>query len=362
MSTQLAETRAPTQMQTFRTSVQKMAPEFEKALPNHITPEKFERTIMTAVQTTPELMQADQQSFWGSAMKCAQDGLLPDGREAALVIFNAKDRASGGWVKKVQYMPMVAGLKKKILQSPDVDDIRARAVFENDYFSYIQGDEERIEHKPVLTDRGEIIAVYAIAELANGKVHREVMPIADVNRVRKVSKSSGKGPWQEWYDEMAKKTVIRRISKDLPMSTDLAEAFKNDDAFYDLTPQPEARPEINAAALQAQANAPALTDQSPDDVIDVEPDEVEPDEVEPDFTEEEEQATGPSEWYVESVKKGSKMDWDSMDAALLERASDLIHPEEVDEFKRANRDALKVIEANRPNIWEKLDEEFRRSS
>ncbi len=43
-----------------RTAIEKMAPQFKAALPSHVPVERFVRTTLTAVQTNPQLMQADR--------------------------------------------------------------------------------------------------------------------------------------------------------------------------------------------------------------------------------------------------------------------------------------------------------------
>ena len=103
----------------FRAMVQRMENEFLAALPPQIDVSKFTRTLMTSVQMNPELLQADRKSLLSACMKAAQDGLLLDGREAALVCYNARDRA-GQFVKMAQYMPMVSGILKKVRQSGEL--------------------------------------------------------------------------------------------------------------------------------------------------------------------------------------------------------------------------------------------------
>ncbi|SKB32804.1 recombinase RecT [Sphingopyxis flava] len=239
--------------------LEKGARELRKALPSHIDPEKFQRTIITAVQANPELLRADRQSLLLSVMKAAQDGLLPDGREAALVIFNNRVNQGGNWVtvKTVQYMPMVYGLRKKILQSGEIRDITAKVVYRAEYergtFLYEEGTERMLRHKPDLllsdeeaTDEN-IVAAYSIATYMDGTMSYEVMSRAEINKVRQVSKTGAlgmvdrrtkkpiepKGPWVDWFGEMAKKTVMRRHAKTLPMSGDLldVEGREDDDAL-----------------------------------------------------------------------------------------------------------------------------------
>ena len=208
----MADPRAQLAIQV-RQDLQKMATEFESVLPPQIPTDRFVRTAITSVGMNPDLLTTDRRSLLGACMKAAQDGLLPDGREAALVIFKGK----------AQYMPMVAGLLKKARQSGQISSISAHVVYERDQFDYELGDNEHILHKPLITgERGKPVAVYAIARTTDGGAYREVMSVAQVEKVRAVSRTSrGDSPWNQWWDEMARKTVIRRLAKYLPSSTDL---------------------------------------------------------------------------------------------------------------------------------------------
>ncbi|MBX4421155.1 recombinase RecT, partial [Mycobacterium tuberculosis] len=84
----------------------------------HVPVEKFTRVAMTAIQNNPDLQNADRRSLFGAIVRLAQDGLLPDGREAAIVLFG----------KQAQAMPMIAGVLKKIRQSGDVAKVSAHVV------------------------------------------------------------------------------------------------------------------------------------------------------------------------------------------------------------------------------------------
>lgn len=244
--------------------------EFEKALPAHITFEKFQRTVMTAIVANPELTQADLGSLFLSAMKAATDGLLPDGREAAFVIFNTKIKEGGQdrWIKKVQYLPMWFGLLKKIRQSEEVESVRAHVVYEADMrlgkFEYVLGDEEKIIHEPYMgtEPKGAIIAAYCIAKLTNGDVIREVMTFDEIEKVRRTSKSGNKegepiGIWKEWYPEMARKTVFRRAAKWLPQSSELIDRVFANDSSMDVIENmgPAERMDSNPKAVTNQSGA-----------------------------------------------------------------------------------------------------------
>jgi recombination protein RecT len=231
MATAAQESANP--IAVIRQNLQAMEPEFKAALPPHISPEKFKRVAMTAIQNTPDLQAADRRSLFGSIVKLAQDGLLPDGREAALVIFNAK-KQGGGWEKKVQAMPMIAGILKRIRQSGEVARVSAQVVYKNDTFVVKYGFDEDVEHIPPALDepRGEPIGAYATAVLKDGSKLLEVMSLEEIEKVRAVSRAKDNGPWVAWWSEMARKTVMRRLSKRLPMSTDLEdEIFSRDETM-----------------------------------------------------------------------------------------------------------------------------------
>lgn len=217
----------------IRRSLEQMEPEFRVALPQHIPVDRFKRVVLTAINSDEGLLVADRKSLFGACMKAAQDGLLPDKREGALVIFNTKVKTDQGekWVKMVQWMPMVYGIIKKMRNSGELASIVSHEVYAKDHFKYRLGDEESIEHEPYMGDEepGKMIAVYAIAKLKDGTVQREVMTRAQVDKVRSVSKSKDNGPWVAWYEEMARKTVVRRLSKYLPMSTEIDDMLRRDD-------------------------------------------------------------------------------------------------------------------------------------
>jgi recombination protein RecT len=239
-----------TPIQAMRGTLEKMQGDFMSALPPQIDVNKFIRITVTAVQMQPDLLSADRKSLLGSCMKAAQDGLLLDGREAALVIFNGKEG------KKVQYMPMVGGILKKIRNSGELASISANVVYDKDSFEYELGDDERIVHKPFLgADRGKQLAVYAVAKTKDGAIYREVMSVSDVEKVRSASRAGKFGPWVDWWDEMAKKTVIRRMAKRLPSSADVDQVFESDNEASGFEQRPRQEP-INITPMADEQVAP----------------------------------------------------------------------------------------------------------
>lgn len=220
-------------------SFKELRPQLAAALPANVPVDRFVRTALTSVQLHPELLQADRRSLFLSCLQAATDGLIPDGREGALVVFKTKvkrrdDRGNQveEWIEKVQWMPMYGGLLKKIRNSDQLSSIAANVVYEADQFDYELGDEERIVHRPALANRGKQVAVYAIAKLKDGSIYREVMPWSDVMQIRASSKAKDGPAWSNWEDEMARKSAIRRLSKRLPAASDL-------DRYLGSTPETE---------------------------------------------------------------------------------------------------------------------------
>lgn len=229
--------------------------QFQAALPAHIPVERFKRVVLTAIQQNAKLVTADRVALFNSAMKAAQDGLLPDGREGALVIFNTKIKVNGQdkWIDSVQWMPMIAGIRKKVRNSGEIATWDVKAVFQKDEFAYEEGFDPILKHKPYLDGpAGELRAVYSVCKMKSGETSLDVMAKWEVDRIRGMSKAKDKGPWVDHYVEMAKKTVARRHSKVLPMNTDLDDLIRRDDDLYDM----EGASDRNAAP----ARRPQLSD------------------------------------------------------------------------------------------------------
>lgn len=239
----------------IRNSLKLLEPQFKSALPSHIQAERFIRVAQTAISNNPNLINADRTSLFSACMSLAQQGLIPDGREASLVCFGSK----------VTPMPQITGILKKIRNSGELLTILAEQVFENDVFEYwIDEKGQNINHKPLIFgDRGKQLGVYAIATTKDGGVYVEVMSMSDIESVKKTSKSANSGPWVSFPGEMQKKTVIRRLSKRLPMSTDVDQVLINDDDTYEM-------PQAETEAQAVQQEQPKKRKSRLETVVDVE--------------------------------------------------------------------------------------------
>ena len=247
MTTAVATQQQDQSPQTvLRGQFDNMDGEIEKVLPEHVTLDKFKRIVLTAVNRNPDLMEADRRSLFAACLDAATDGLPPDGRDAALVVFNTKDKKTQTWVKKVQYMPMISGIYKKVRNAGEISTLSSHVVYTSDDFKYwIDEEGPHLKHEPLLVgERGQVLLVYAVCKLKDGSVEIETMTTAEVEEVRQVSRAKDSGPWASWWGEMARKSVVRRLSKRLPMSSDQERLMRRDDSMYDL--EQEQRPAVDA--------------------------------------------------------------------------------------------------------------------
>ncbi len=236
---ELAVKKVPKEL---RHAMASMGPQFKLALPSHISPERFTRIVFTAVQRNPKLLDATQDSVLASVMRAAEQGLMPDGRQGALVpYFNGKTRTLDA-----QWIPMWQGLLDLARQSGAVDDAYVASVRENDDFEYELGLERKLSHKPALTNRGEILFVYAVILLSNGAktFGPGPMTVEEVNAIRARSKTKDSGPWVSDWEAMAWKTVLKRALKYVPQSAELQQALEQDNiAEFGQWKEPEAKVE-----------------------------------------------------------------------------------------------------------------------
>lgn len=258
-----------------------MQGEFGKSLPGHITPERFVRTAQTAIALTRNIEKVrNTQSLLAACSKAASDGLILDGREAALVVDYNGD---------VQYRPMMRGLLKLAYNSGQIKGLVVEVVRKGDLFhhrptNFAEPIVHEINHEG---ERGDAHTVYAMAEFKDGGIVHEVMSVKDVNRIRDrsdaykafVAKKIKSTPWHTDWSEMARKTVFRRLSKYLPSSTDRDNFHQaveriDEDYTFDLdanddapaTPKPATKARGGAAAALKNvtpAKKPTASSQPP---------------------------------------------------------------------------------------------------
>lgn len=213
--------------------VKVLEPEIRKALPSVLTPERFTRMALSAINNTPELANCTPMSFIAALMNAAQLGLEPNTPLGYAFLIPYKNRG----ILECQFQIGYKGMIDLAYRTGQIQMIQAQVVRENDYFEYQYGLESRLVHqigKGNEQDRGEIVFIYGLFKLANGGYGFEVCNRADMDAfASKYSKSFGSSfsPWSNNYAEMAKKTVLKRALKYAPISVEFQKALSTDESI-----------------------------------------------------------------------------------------------------------------------------------
>ncbi|MBQ8393815.1 MAG: recombinase RecT [Clostridia bacterium] len=215
---------------TMQQYIKTMEGEIKKALPSVITPERFTRMVLSAISTNPKLASCTPQSFLGAMMSAAQLGLEPNTPLGQAYLIPYKNKG----VDEVQFQIGYKGLIDLAYRSGEVELVQAHVVYENDTFECEFGLEPKLVHKPADSDRGDPIKVYALFRTKSGGYGFDVMSMDDVRRhAEKYSQAykSGFSPWKTNFEEMAKKTVLKRVLKYAPLKSDFVKAVTQDETI-----------------------------------------------------------------------------------------------------------------------------------
>lgn len=228
--TQGTKAIAKKQPQTIKDYINAMSGEIAKALPQVMTPERFTRIALSAVSNTPKLGSCTPQSFLGAMMNAAQLGLEPNTPLGQAYLIPFENRKKG--ITECQFQIGYKGLIDLAYRSGEVKMIDAQTVYENDEFEYELGIDPVLKHKPARTNRGNPIYFYATFKLTNGGQGFQVMSIEDVQEhAKKYSKTYNNGPWQTNFEEMAKKTVLKKLLKYAPLKTEFVKQVTSDETI-----------------------------------------------------------------------------------------------------------------------------------
>lgn len=202
--------------------VQSMQKQFEIALPKHINSERFVRIAITSIRQNPKLAKCSQESLLGALMTSAQLGLEP-GILGQAYLIPYKDN--------VQFQIGYKGMIELLRRSGQLSDIYACEIRKNDDFQITLGLHRDIKHNINFNEnRGEVVGYYAVAVLKDGANSFEFMTKKQVEEHRdKFSKTANTGPWKTDFDEMAKKTVVKKLLKYLPVSVEWLENVSKDE-------------------------------------------------------------------------------------------------------------------------------------
>lgn len=241
----------------LRKAVSAMQGQIAMALPKVMTPERFTRLVLTAISNQPKLAQCTPASFYGAMFQAAQLGLEPNSPTGQAYLIPYGD--------KVTFQLGYKGLIALAYRSGEIRDISAHEVYANDHFEYELGLTPKLIHKPALINRGDVIAYYAVYHTKSGGYGMEVMSREDVDQfARKKSKAFSSGPWKTDFDSMALKTVVKRMLKYAPISSDFVRAAAADDTVKNYQPVPGEAPNVlDQVTIDAESVPPQEEEEIP---------------------------------------------------------------------------------------------------
>lgn len=304
-NTQIAKTTPKQELgNKVKDLIQSRMGDIAKSLPSVITPERFTRMAFTAIANNDKLLMSTQASIIGALFVAAQLGMEPNTPLGQAYIVPYKNNDTGQM--EATFQLGYKGLIDLAHRSGELKSVQAHMVYANDEFEYQLGLEPALKHIPSMGDRGEKRCVYAVYHLKSGGYGFEVMSIKDINDHRnKFSKAKNSPAWQNSWEEMAKKTVIKKALKYAPMKSDFIKAVAMDEvkikvndnalggeSYFDVEPEVEAM-EVESEVIEekkpaqkkpAQKKSKKENEEPTGEIVEV--DEVTEDEIEqgmPDF-------------------------------------------------------------------------------
>lgn len=201
--------------------IDEQMPSIVPVLPKSTDADRFKATLLQALINNPDVLQASFHTIIRAVIQAAQEGIAITGQPGGAYLVNMGGEA----VLMRDYRALIrmairSGAATKIVSAP---------VRTGDHFAYVLGTEPRIEHVPQVGNDAEAHTYYAVAWLPNGDTVPEVMTRAQVDHIRAKSRQKDGKPWREDYDQMARKTVIRRLINYLDLSPEQREALDREE-------------------------------------------------------------------------------------------------------------------------------------
>ncbi len=213
-NTQLTKQKA--KFNNLRQLLERGKGQLQLAMAKHLDPDRMIRLALTAATRDPKLLDCTQESIALSLLTASQLGIEPNGRDGHLVPYKTQ----------CQFLPDFKGLIKLAYRNPRVDSFLAFAVRSNDEFEFQYGTDSFIRHRPVLSDRGELVCAYAICKLKDAESQFVVMGKDSILKRR--AKAMTKNIWDAWPDEMWAKTAVKSLAKFVPLGGEFEMAVDHD--------------------------------------------------------------------------------------------------------------------------------------
>lgn len=234
----------------------------DAVLPASKSFDTFRAIVLMALRKAPAkgntILDCYAPSIITACLSAAYDGLMPDGREGAIIASNNSydDKGVTKWRLEARWNPMVAGLRKQILAGGQVSDVLTTIVYAGELTEQVEhedgrrrarfheqrGTDPKLWHVPITDDarRGDPVAAYAVAFFHDGRRPTfEVMHKAAILHVK--TQAKGGAVWGSYDLEMWRKTVLRRFRKSLPGGNDIVD-MEAREMFPDFNGDQEALP------------------------------------------------------------------------------------------------------------------------
>jgi recombination protein RecT len=207
-----------------------------EVLSNATDAQKFLILARLEISKSELLRKCDGNTLLGCLVKVASLRLFIGNGDAYLVPYKYKDKDEDndncklhqGMLKQRYHCQLQIGYQGmlKLMYRGGLKSIKANVAYSNDSFEFLDGTETSIKHIRTFGDRGNLLCAYCVANI-NGENIIEIMDKNEIDMIRSRSPNAYKKdyPWDSFYDEMAKKTVIRRIFKKLPQENFDAEVI-----------------------------------------------------------------------------------------------------------------------------------------
>ena len=237
MNQQLAKASNP--MAPIKAVIEAHKAKVEEAMPQYLRGQlpRFLSVALLTIQRSRKVVECEPVSLLAAVIDGARLGLMCDGKLGHIVVYNNKKKLANGkeeWVKEAQFQADYKGLIAIARRTKVISDCHADVIREADVFNHgIKDGNQYLEHTYNLFEpRGNIIGAYCRLTFPDGRWAYRVIGIDHIEKARAASKSPNDGPWVTWYEEMAKKTVLRSAIKLYSDDPDIAMALEMDDRHF----------------------------------------------------------------------------------------------------------------------------------
>lgn len=226
--------------------------QFAMALPKHLSAERFARIALTEVRKNPDLAKCSPASFLGALVQSAQLGLEPGSGLGHAYLIPFRNNKTGE--TDCTFMLGYKGLLELARRSGQLKRISAACVYQGDEFDYSLGTSEYIRHKPCGESRAVAVThAYAVAEFKDGGMQIEIMTRQQIDAIKNRGRQNK--VWDSDFSEMARKTVLRRICKFLPLSSEFSDALRGDAESDEVIALPTQNEPAKYRALMIESEA-----------------------------------------------------------------------------------------------------------